>query len=113
MHPLLARRLPSPTRGDARHMRIVVAIATLRLHDHNGAALEGFAADLAQERIQALDTAWHARTAQHVGVLRKRGPSYLRYGQDNRAIEHPCMQHLADLRDPILTRDFGPSQAQR
>ena len=55
-------------------MRIVVAIATMRLHDHNVAALEGFATDLAKEIIQALDTAWHEGTEQHVGVLIKRGP---------------------------------------
>jgi hypothetical protein len=47
MHLPLALRIPSPTRGDDRPMRIVLAIATLRLHDHHVAALEGFAADLA------------------------------------------------------------------
>lgn len=113
MHPLLALRIPSPTRGDDRQMRIVVAIAAMRLHDHNVAALEGFAADLAKEIIQALDTALHEGTEQHVGVLIKRGPSYIRYGQDNMAIDHPFMQHLADLSDPIINIDFGTSQAQR
>lgn len=74
MHPLLALRIPSPTRGDDRHMRIVVALAAMRLHDHNVAALKGVAADLAKEIIQALDTALHEGTEQHVGVLIKRGP---------------------------------------
>ena len=113
MHPLLGLRIPSPTGGNDVQVGMVLAISTMCLNDHDVAALEGFATDLAKEIIQALDTAFHERTEQHVGVLIKRGPSYIRYGQDNMAIDHPFMKHLADLRDPIVHRDFSTAQTQR
>ncbi len=74
MHPLLGLPLPSATGSDDVQVWVVLTISPVCLNNHNIAALEGFATDLAKELIQALDTAFHEGTEQDVSVLIKRRP---------------------------------------
>src|SRR5712691_4000369 len=113
MHPLVALRVPSPTGGDNVQVRIVLAIAAMRLDDHNVAALEGLATDRTKEVVQALHPAWHERTQYVVCVLIKRFPQHLGHGQHNMTIDDAVMQHLTDLTDPMVDIDLPASQAQR
>jgi hypothetical protein len=54
-------------------MRVVLAIAAMRLDDDDVATLERLATHRAKEIIEALDATLHEGTEQRVGVLIKRG----------------------------------------
>jgi len=113
MHPLLGLLIPSPARRNDMQMRVVLAIAPMRLDHDDVTAFEGLATDRAKEILSALDATLHAGTEQRLGVLIKRRSSHLRHGQDNMPIDDACMEHFANLSDPIVDRDLGTSQAQR
>ena len=55
-------------------MRVVLAIAPMRLDDHDVTALQGATTDPAETIIQTLDATAHEGTQQRAGVLIKRGP---------------------------------------
>ena len=61
MDPLAGLRIPSATGGDDVQMGVVLAIAAVRLDDHDIAALEGAATDPAEAIIQAGDPTPHER----------------------------------------------------
>ncbi len=46
MDPLLGCLIPAATGGNAMQMRIVLAMAAMRLDDHDGATCEGLAMNL-------------------------------------------------------------------
>ena len=72
MHPLLSLLIPSTASRNDMQMRVVLAIATMRLDHDDIAALEGLAAHRAKEIISALDATLHEGTEQRFGVLIKR-----------------------------------------
>ena len=53
-------------------MRVVLAIAPMRLDHDDVTAFEGVATDRAKEIISALDATLHEGTEQRLGVLIKR-----------------------------------------
>jgi hypothetical protein len=85
----------------------------MRVEHHDTATLEGLALDLADKIIQALDTATHQRAHQDRGVVIKRCAEHGGHREDDVAIDHPRVEHLADLADPVVHIDFGTSQTQR
>jgi hypothetical protein len=74
MHPLAGLRIPAATGGDDVQMRVVLAIAAMRLDNHNIAALERAATDSAEAIIQTPDPTAHERTQHCLGLLIKRLP---------------------------------------
>src|SRR6266849_3852546 len=113
MHPLLSLLMPSATGGNDVEMRIVLAIATMGLHHDAVAALELLLSYGAEKIIQAPDTTSHPSTEQRIGVLIKWGSQDIRDGQNDVTIDHPFMEHLTDLSDPVVDIDFGASQTER
>jgi len=73
MHPLVRLLIPSSAGRNARQMRVVLAIAAMRLDHDDGATLERLPTHRAQEIISALDATLHEGTEQRVGVLIKQG----------------------------------------
>ena len=73
MHPLLRLLIPSSAGRNDVQMRVVLAIAAMRLDDDDVAALERLPTHRAKEIISALDATLHEGTEQRVGVLIKRG----------------------------------------
>ena len=74
MHPLAGLRIPSATGGDDVQMGVVLAIAAMRLDDHDIAALEGATADSAEAIIQTPAPTAHEWTQHGCGLLIKRLP---------------------------------------
>ena len=72
MDPLPRLRIPSATGGNDVQMGIVLAIAAMRLDDHDVAALEGAATDPAEEIIQTPDPTSHEWTQHGFRLLIKR-----------------------------------------
>ena len=72
MPPLLGLLIPSPARRNDMQMRVVLAIAPMRLDHDDVTAFEGLATDRAKEIISALDATLHEGTEQRLGVLIKR-----------------------------------------
>ena len=73
MHPLLRLLIPSSAGRNDVQMRVVLAIAAMRLDHDDVAALERLPTHRAKEIISALDATLHESTEQRVGVLIKRG----------------------------------------
>src|SRR6266436_160894 len=107
MHPLLRLLIPSSAGRNDMQMRVVLAIAAMRLDHDDVATLERLPTHRAQEIISALDTTLHEGTEQRVCVLIKRGSEAIRHGQDNMPIHNAVREHLADLADPVIARDLG------
>ena len=61
MHPLLRLLIPSSAGPNDMQMRVVLAIAAMRLDHDDVAPLEGRATDPAQDIIQAGDPTPHER----------------------------------------------------
>ena len=75
--------------------------------------LERLAPDRTVEIIQALRPAAHERAQDNRCVLVEGHAEHRRDRQDDMPIDDPCMEHLADLADPVIDVDFGTPQAQR
>src|SRR5712691_10075872 len=113
MHPLVCLLIPSTTGRNDMQMRIVLAITPMRLDHDDIAALEGLAAHCTKEIVQALHPTLHERTEQRFSMLIKWCSQDIRHGEDNMPIDDPVMEHLTNLRDPIVDIDLGTSQTQR
>ena len=74
MHPLSGLQLPSATGGADMPVRVVLAIAAMRLDDHDGAALESAATDPAEAIIHTPGPTSHARPQHRLGLRLKRLP---------------------------------------
>jgi len=103
----------SPTGANDVQMGVVLTIAAMGLHHHGVATCERPTTETTKDSIETAHATWHEGTQQYVCVAIKACPSHRRHGQDNVAIDHALMQHLADLSDPIVDRDFGASQTER
>src|SRR5687767_2876327 len=112
MYPLLGLLIPSPTRGDDVQMRVVLTAATVGLNHHDVAPFERLTTHPAEEVIQAANATAHQVTQQLLGIVVKGVPEYIGHGQHNMAVDHPVMEHLTNLRDPVIDIDFGTTQAQ-
>src|SRR5262245_53458943 len=113
MHPLLGPLIPSPTGRDDMQMGVVLAIAAMGLNYNDVATLERLATDTAEDIIQAPHPTTHEWTQHRFGLLIKRFPEDLRYGQDYMAVDDAFMEHLAHLADPVVHINFRAAQAQR
>src|SRR6266568_7085730 len=111
--PAFSLLIIAPTGGNQMQMGMVVTIASMCMGHHDVAASERLAPDLAKEVIQALHTASHQRTQQERGVVVEGGAEHARYCQDDMSIDHPLVEDLAHLADPVVDVDFGTTQAQR
>jgi len=69
MAPLLGRGILSTTGRNDMQMRVVLAIAPMRLDDHDGTALQAVTTAPAEPIIQTLDATAHEGTQQRTGVL--------------------------------------------
>ncbi len=107
MHPALGLLIPATTGGDEVQMGVVLAIAAVRLDDHDVAALEGAATDLAEAIIQALDSTAHESAQQDGCMVIEGRASHGGYGKDNVSIDDALMQHMTHLAHPIIHIDFG------
>ena len=88
-------------------MGMVLPIAAMGVEHGNVAPLEHLAPDSAIKIIQALCPAAH-ECAQHDGrVLVKSRAGHRRDRQDDVPIDHACVEHLADLADPVVDVHFG------
>src|SRR4026209_2941578 len=92
---------------------MILTIAPMRVDYRDVATLEGFAPDLAIKVIQALPPAPHQLTQQDRSVLVEGGAEQAWHRQDDMSVDHPLMQGLAHLADPVVHVDFGTPQAQR
>jgi hypothetical protein len=88
-------------------MLMLLAIAPMRVKHHDVATLQWFASDLAKEIIQASGTTSHQRTQQDCSVVIEGRAKHGWNRQDDVAIDHPLVEHLADLTDPVVHLDFG------
>src|SRR5207244_2253399 len=113
MHPLPGLWIPSPTGGDDMQMRVVLAIATMRLDDPDIATLQGPATHPAEAIIQALHATAHERTQHFLSVLIKCRAQQRGHRQHHMTIDHPLMQHGADLAHPVIDIDFRAAKTQR
>jgi len=113
MHPLLSLLRPSATGGNAGKRRLVWAMAPMGLHHDDGAALALLVSYGAEKIIPAPDTTSHPSTEQRIGVLIKRGAQDIRDGQNEVTRDHPVMEPLTDLSDPVVDIDLGASQTER
>ena len=69
MAPLLGRGILSTTGRNDMQMRVVLAIAPMRLDDHDVPALQAVTTAPAEPIIQTLDATAHEGTQQRTGVL--------------------------------------------
>lgn len=92
-------------------MRIVLATATVSLNYHDIAPFERLTTHPAEEVIQTANPTAHQLTQQRLRMLIKGFAEHLGHRQHNMAVDHPVMEHLADLTDPIIDVDFGAAQA--
>ena len=94
--------LPAATGGHDVPMGGVRAMAAMRLDDHDAAALEGAAADPAEDISQALDSTAHESAHQDGGVVREGGASHGGYGEDDVPIEDALMPPVTHLAHPLI-----------
>jgi hypothetical protein len=88
-------------------MGMVLAITSMGVEDRNIAPSERLAPDFTIEIVQALRPAAHQRAQRHGCVLVEGGAEHRRHRQDDVAIEHPLMEDLAYLGDPVIDVDLG------
>ena len=78
-------------------MLMLLAVAAMGLHDHDGATFERLATDTAPDIIQTANATAHERTQHVFRLLIKRVSQPRGHGQDDMAIDDALMQHRADL----------------
>src|SRR6266567_6742310 len=97
--PTLPLAIKAPAGGDEMPMGMILAMTPMRVEHHDVAPLQGFAPDLAQELIQALDAAAHQRAQQDRSIVIERRAEHGRDRQDAVAIDDPLVEDLAHLAD--------------
>src|SRR5438128_8847711 len=111
MLPARSLGVIAPTGGEQMQMGMILPIAPMRMADRDGASSKGLAPDGAIEIIQALPPAAHERAQYDRRVLVEGCAEHGWHRQDDVPIDHPCVEHLADLADPVVHVDFGTPQA--
>jgi hypothetical protein len=94
-------------------MLMLLPIAAMRVEHDDISPLEPLAPDLAKEIIHAPGATSHQRTQQDRRIVIEGRAKHRRDRQDDVAIDHPLVEHLAHLTDPVVDVDFGAPQTQR
>jgi hypothetical protein len=112
MLPALSLALRPPTGGEQMQRGMVLAMAAMRVEHRDGALSERLALDGAREIIQALRPAAHERAQYDRRVLGAGRAEHRRDRQDDGARDHPRVEDLAHLADPVIHLDLRAAQAQ-
>ncbi len=86
---------------------MVVPIAAMGVDHHDISTPERLAPHLAQAIIQARDATSHERTQPDRGMVLEGGAQHGGDRQDEVPIDHPRVEDLAHLADPVVHGDFG------
>jgi hypothetical protein len=111
MLPTFSLVIVAPTGGKEMKMGMVLPIATMRVEDCEVASPQCFAPDLTREIIEALPPAAHERTSYDRRVLVEGRAEHRWDRQDDGPIDHPLVEGLTHLVDPVVHVDFGAPQA--
>src|ERR1700704_7000379 len=111
MLPACSLGIIAPTRGEEMEMGVVLPIAAMCVEDRDGASPQRFAPHLTIEIIQALPPAAHECAEYDRCVLGEGRAEHGRNRQDDVPIDHPLMEGLTHLGDPVIDVDFGAPQA--
>src|SRR5436190_14089546 len=107
MLPALPLAIIAPTGGDQMQMGMVLAIAPMRVEHRDGAPLECLPPDGAVEIVETLRPAAHERAQHDRRVLVKSGVEHRWHRENDVPIDHPLVEGLAHLADPVIDMDFG------
>src|SRR5215471_2928500 len=113
MLPAVSQPIIASTGGEHMQMGMVLAITPVRMEHGAIAPLKRLAPNGTVEVIQTSCPAAHERTQHDCRVLVEGRPEHRRHREDDMPIDHPCMEGLTDLTDPVVDVDFGAPQAQR
>src|SRR5215813_1706202 len=107
MFPACSLSIVASTGGEQMQMGMVLAITPMGVEDRNVAPSKRLAPDLTIEIIQALRPAAHKRAQHHGRVLVEGGAEHRRHRENDVSIDHPLMEDLAHLGDPVIDVDLG------
>ena len=113
MFPTLSRAIIAPTGGEQMQMGVVLSGASMGVEDYNIAPFERLTFDGAVEIIEALHPAAHEGAQDDRGILVEDRTEHRGDREDDVTIDHPRVQHFADLTDPVIRIDLGTPQAHR
>ena len=88
-------------------MLMVLPVAAMGVEHRDGAPPERLAPDVAREIIQALHPTAHECAQHDRRVLVESRAEHRRDRQDDMPIDHPLVEDLAHLADPVIDGDFG------
>ena len=88
-------------------MSMILAIAPMGVEHRDVATPERLAPDVAIEIIQALHPTAHECAQHDRRVLVESRAEHRRDRQDDMPIDHPLVEDLAHLADPVVHGDFG------
>src|SRR4029453_325840 len=107
MLPALSLAIIPPTGGEQMPMGMVLAMAPMGVEHRDGATPERLAPDVAIDIIQALHPTAHECAQHDRRVLVESRAEHRRARQDDMPIDHPLVEDLAHLADPVVHGDFG------
>src|SRR5262245_10709796 len=107
MLPALAWGIIASTGGEHMQMGMVLPITPMRVEHGDIPPLEGFPLHCTVEVIQTLCPALHERAQHDCSVVIEGYPEHRWHRQNDVPIDHPLVQHLAHLADPVIRIDLG------
>ena len=111
MLPALALGIVTATGREQMEMGVVLPIAPMGVEHRDVAPPQRLAPDRAIEIIQALPPTAHERAQYDRRVLVEGYAEHRGHRQDDVPIDHPLVEDLAHLADPVVDVDFGAPQA--
>ena len=111
MLPAFSRPIQASAGREQMQVRVILPMAPMGVEHCDGAPPEPLAPDGALEVIQALCPTAPERTPHDRGVVVKGRAEQRGDRQEDVPRDHPRVEDLAHLTDPVVDRDFRAAQA--